>query len=230
MKWSTSCQALLLLFGSIVTTHLSAASTAELDAALSHDGLSKIELKGVGRAFALPGASLAAYDRVILDPIEVAFRKDWDPQRTGSHIKLSQMERDKIRGAIAKLVREEFVKALEVKPGYPVITKAQANALRVKISIINLYVNAPQSEMAGRSRSYSVSAGEMTLFMEIYDSETGQILARIVDRERAADNSTLQISSQATRDANEAAARSIAAAWAKLLRESLDRAHGIGQK
>jgi hypothetical protein len=230
MKWSATCQALLLLLGSIMTIHSSAASTAELDAMLSHDGLSRVELKDIDRVYTLPGASLAGYDRIALDPVEVAFRKDWDPKRSGSNLKLSQAEREKIRDAVAKLIREEFVKELELKPAYKVVTTTDAKTLKIKISIINLYITAPQSEQGGRIQTYAVSAGEMTLFMEIFDAETKQILARVVDRRRAADNTTLQISALAAREENEAAARSIASGWAKLLRSGLDRAHGITQK
>jgi hypothetical protein len=39
--------------------------------------------------------------------------------------------------------------------------------------------------VAGRSRSYSVDAGEATLALEVRDSTTGEILGRVVDRERA---------------------------------------------
>ena len=59
--------------------------------------------------YARPGATLAGYKRVKLDPIEVAFHKDWDPKRAGSNLKLSTSERESIRAGVAQLVQEEFI-------------------------------------------------------------------------------------------------------------------------
>jgi hypothetical protein len=67
--------------------------------------------------------------------------------------------------------------------------------LRVKIKILNLYVNAPDTMAAGRSRTFTVSAGEMTMFMELYDSETGAVLARVVDRREGRNTGQMQLSS-----------------------------------
>jgi hypothetical protein len=57
--------------------------------------------------------------------------------------------------------------------------------LRVKASILNLYVNAPSSGGAGRSRTYVSSAGQMTLLAELVDATSGQVLARVADRREA---------------------------------------------
>ena len=99
--------------------------------------------------------------------------------------------------------------------------------LRVKAGIVNLYVTAPDTMSAGRSRSYVVSAGEMTLFAELFDAESGQVLARVADRRRARDNSSLTLSDSMV---NTDEATVIASRWAGILRDGLDKAHGIGKK
>jgi hypothetical protein len=205
-----------------------AATKADFDAAMSHDGLQKITVKGIGLAYARPGATLAGYNRVQIDPVQVAFRKDWNPTKTGSNFKLGTEERENIRTGVAKLVQEEFVKALEAKSAYKVVNEAGPDVLRVKVHVVNLYVNAPDTKSAGRSRTYIVSAGEMTMFAELCDSESGETLARIVDRREARSVAGIVTLSNSVENAGEA--RDIASSWARILRDGLDKAHGIGRK
>jgi hypothetical protein len=203
------------------------ATLAGLEEAMSHDGLQKITVKGTDLAYARPGATLAGYNRVQLDPIQVSFRKDWDPTRTGSRIKLSTEEREKIRSGVATVVQEEFVKELQSKSSYKVVNEGGPDVLRVKVHVVNLYVNAPDTPSAGRSRTYTVSAGEMTLFAELFDSETGEILARVIDRREARGSNMMTLSDGVM---NRVEAQEIASAWARILRTGLDNAHGIGKK
>ena len=227
MNATRSIRSIGLLAALLVLTPAFAASSSELDEAMSVDGLQKVKVKGLDLAYARPGASLAGYSKFKLDPVEVAFHKDWDPKKTGSNSKLSTQERENIRSGVAKIVDEEFVKVLQAKGGYPLAKEAGPDVLRVKANVINLYVNAPDTMTAGRSRTYTVSAGEMTLFAELYDSETGEVLARIVDRSEARNSGMMSLSNSVV---NASEARSVAANWARILRNGLDKAHGIGKK
>jgi len=222
-----SIRSIGLLAALLVLTPAFAASSSELDEAMSVDGLQKVKVKGLDLAYARPGASLAGYSKFKLDPVEVAFHKDWDPKKTGSNSKLSTQERENIRSGVAKIVDEEFVKELQAKGGYPVVKEAGPDVLRIRANVVNLYVNAPDTMTAGRSRTYTVSAGEMTLFAELYDSETGEVLARIVDRSEARNSGMMSLSNSVV---NASEARSVAANWARILRNGLDKAHGIGKK
>ena len=216
-----------LLASTLLVTAASAAPK-ELEEAMSHDGLQKIKVKNIDLAYARPGASLAGYNSVKLEPVDVAFRKDWNPTRTGSLIKLSTAERENIRTSVAKIVFEEFTRELQARSGYKVVAEAGPDVLRVKASVVNLYVNAPDVPTAGRTRSYVVSAGQMTLFAELFDSETGQVLARVVDHREAQSNGGMMSFSNSVM--NRAEAETIASAWARILRDRLDAAHGIGKK
>src|SRR3954464_9286923 len=157
------------------------ATIADVDAAMSYDGLEKIKVKDIDLAYARPGATLAGYKHVMLDPVDVAFRKNWAPMRTGSNLPLGEGQQEKIRTGIARVVAEEFTKTLQAKDGYDTVAESGPDVLRVKTHIINLYVNAPDTMTAGRSKTYTITAGEMTMFMELHDSETGELLARFVD-------------------------------------------------
>lgn len=204
-----------------------AADKAALDEAMSHDGLQKIKVKGLELAYARPGATLAGYDKVKLDPVEVAFRKDWEPTRTGSTKKLTAEERENIRSGVATIVHDTFAAELRKGGNYQVVNEAGPDVLRVKAQIVNLYVTAPDTRTGAATRVYVVSAGEMTLFMELYDSESGQVLARVVDRREARNAGRMTLSNSVM---NAGEAESIASNWARILRNGLDKAHGIGKK
>ena len=213
----------LLLLQPVPATSASSSSKA-LDEAMSQGGLKKVSVKGIELAYAKPGASLANYKRVRIDPVEVSFDKSWDPTRTGSNIKVSATERQKILDGMAKLVQEEFARELQANKGYAVTEESGDDVLRVKINIANLYVSAPSGSSMGRSRTYVVSAGAMTLVAELADSKNGDVLARLVDRREARSTGRVSLSDSVS---NQGEARSIAASWAHILRKALDKAHGI---
>lgn len=206
----------------------SKSSSKELDEAMRQGGLEKISVKGIELAYAKPGATLANYKRVKIDPVEVSFHKSWDPTKTGSNLKVSSTERENILNGVAKLVQEEFAREIQGKSGYQLTEEPGDDVLRVKINIVNLYVTAPEAGSSmGRSRTYVVSAGEMTLYLELIDSKSGEVIARVVDRREARSAGRM---SRTGGGYNEDEARSIAAAWARILRKGLDNAHSIAAK
>lgn len=216
----------VLLAAPILLTSASAAPKGDPEKPMSYDGLQKISVKGIDLAYARPGATLAAYSRVMLEPIDVAFHKDWNPTKAQSRLKLSAEELENIKTGVAKIVYDEFVKELQSKSGFQVVSEAGPDVLRVKAHIVNLFVNAPESRTSAPTRTYTVSAGEMTIFAELFDSETGEVLARIADRRAARRASQVTLTNSVV---NADEARSIASGWARILRDALDRAHGIGK-
>jgi hypothetical protein len=193
---------------------------------MSYDGLKKVDIKGLDLAYVRPGATLAGYNKVQIAPVTVAFHKGWDPKMPGGGSRrLGTKDIERIRDGVASIVYQEFAKALEDKGGYPVVTTPGPDVLSVKPNIINLYVSAPDVMTAGRSRTYTVSAGEMTLFAELSDSETGEVIARVIDRSQARDTGSMQWSNSVT---NTAEARRMAAQWAGMLRRALDTARTAG--
>jgi hypothetical protein len=225
MTTTATLKAACLLALTLALTSSFAASKKDVDEAMGRDGLQKVNVKGLELAYARPGASLAAYKRVKLDPVEVQFDKSWEPTRTGSRIKLGPEEREKIRANVARLVEEEFTKVLQKGGAYQITTDSAPDVLRVKASVLNVYINAPADTGAGRSKTYVSSAGQMTLLAELSDSASGQMLARVADRREGNRMARME---RAEPGDNEAAARDVAAAWAQILRKALDKARSIG--
>jgi hypothetical protein len=191
----------------------------DLEDSMSYDGLKKAQVKGLDMVYTRPGATLGQYKKVRLDPVTVAFHRNWDPKRPGSMIKISTREKDDIRNGVAKIVQDEFAKAL-TKGGYQVVSENGPDVLRVTVKVVNLYVNAPDTKSPG-AYNLTLSAGEMTMFTELHDSESGESLARVVDRQGGKETGLWTLSGSVT---NSGEAEAIAAKWAGHLRKALDTA------
>ncbi|HEX5129859.1 MAG TPA: DUF3313 family protein [Usitatibacter sp.] len=215
-----------LLLALSFTTAAAFAQKNPLDEISSHDGLARVNVKGIDLAYKSADADIAKYGKLIVDPVEVAFRKDWNPTRPGSNLKLSAADRENIRTGVAKVVQEEFEKALKAGGGWQVVNEAGPDVLRLKPKILNLYVNAPDTRQAG-VRTFTLTSGEMTLLLEAFDSESGAIVARVIDRQESRNTGQWQLSSSVS---NVGDTREIAARWARILRDRLDKAKGAGKK
>lgn len=202
-----------------------AATVAKIDEAMSFDGLTRTAVKGVELAYVRPGASLSGYQAVIVLPPSVSFHRDFSAQGRGTRLPISERDLAATRQRVADLVQDEFAKALK-RGGYEVATAPGPNVLAVKPDIVGLYVNAPDNGRSGRSRSFAFSAGQMTLSATLMDSDTGDILARVIDRQAARHTGTLQMANTVT---NTAEARDIANRWAQILVAALDRARAAAR-
>jgi len=204
-----------------------AATLQDANAAMSRDGLEPIQIKNLDLAYARPGSTLAPYKRVRLDPVAVEFHRQWNPERTGSRLKLTSQDKENIRVAVAEIVQDEFAKEMQRGGAYPVTSDAGNDVLVIKPRIVNVYLNAPDAGNSARTRTFVSTAGEMTLVAELSDSASGQVLTRVADR-REATTTGFRLG-RVNGFVNENEAREIASQWARILRRTLDQAHGVSQ-
>jgi hypothetical protein len=191
----------------------------------SHDGLTLLPDSEVGIAYLDSDADLSGYSKIMILDCYVAFRKDWqkDHKKTGSHVSVSSHDMDRIKADTAALFREVFTEKLSEDGGYEIVNAAGPDVLLVRPAIIDLDIEAPDTA-AGRSRMYTTTAGSATLFVELYDSVTGDILARAGDKEVA--RTAGGYLTYTNRVTNRSDARRILSRWAELLRDKLDELHG----
>jgi hypothetical protein len=165
------------------------------------DGLVEIKSKRVDAAFLLPGADFRPYTKLMLDPVEVAFRKNWERDYNrdvvGVSNRLTPEHVEKIAQAAREAFAEVFGKAYQ-KAGLEVVTAPGPDVLRVRPGVINLYIAAPDTMTSGRSRVYTMESGEATLFLEVRDSTTGALLGRALDRRATRNTGRVQISNAVT--------------------------------
>ena len=188
------------------------------------DGLVRQQGTRLGAVFVRPDAEIVAYRSVMLDPVEVSFARNWDPNRGGrSQVnRLDASDMAAMQASLADLFRETFRAELE-RGGYQLVDAAGPDTLRVSAAIVDLYVTAPETTSAGRTRTYTVNSGRMTLVAELRDSTTGEILARAVDTRSARSSGVWTVANRVT---NTADARRAMGIWARALRESLDEMYG----
>jgi len=177
-----------------------------------------------------PGATFAQYNRVaILEPL-VEFEKDWQKDynnsRMGLEGRVSEKDIERMKAGLAAEFTKVFTKELQDKGGYQVVETAAPDVLVLRPALLNVEVNAPDIMTPGINATVVRSAGQMTLFLELWDSSTNTLLARIMDA--AADNDTF--AKQANRVTNTQAADRILGEWAHELRVRLDEIKGKTSK
>jgi len=178
------------------------------------DGLVQVNSKRLDFVYLQPGADFRGYTKVMIDPAEVAFRKDWRKDYNSSHRSLSsrvsQPDVDRVITAGIAAANDIFAKAW-TDGGYAIVDAAGPDVLRIRTGILNIRVNAPDMQQPGRSFSFAPEAGSATLFVEARDSVTGALLGRAVDNEFAGDN----MNAWRTQVSNRADFRDLVDSWAK---------------
>ena len=106
--------------------------------------------------------------------------------------------------------------------GYPVVEEAGDDVLLIRPAIVDLNPTAPDTSRSQRTRNYVSSAGDMTLYVELYDSQTGDMLAKALDKR--ADGRYSNYYTWANSASNKAAADRILKGWATILLEALNEA------
>ena len=195
----------------------SAVQAADKLPEVSSDGLHLVPNTKVRAVYAKPGASLAKYTEVkILDCfVQFAdnYQRDYNLNEIGLQGRVSTQDMENIKQKLADEFKKVFTDVLQ-KDGHPVVDNVGPNVLLLRPAIINLEVTAPDLKTAGMSRTYVTSAGQMTLYMEMYDSATSELLARVIDPQ-AAERGGMGF--QANSVTNKAEADQVLRRWAKLL-------------
>lgn len=163
---------------------LSVASSANLGAAepAAQDGLVSVRDRNLDRVLVRPGAQLASYRKIMLDPVDVSWREGWEkdvsgPMRATRGISADDARR--IAAEAASSLRKSFSDTFKAR-GYEIVTGPGPGVLRLTLRLRDFYVNAP-SKTAPGVQSYTIYAGEATLEVEARDGASGEAVARIVD-------------------------------------------------
>jgi hypothetical protein len=148
------------------------------------DGLVRVEARKLDAVYLLPEADFSGYTKVMLDPTQVAFRKNWRRDQNRDSASLSGRISDSDARRILDAAREsndEIVHDAFQEAGFTVVTEAGPDVLRVGTAIVNIDVEAPETMSAGRTTSYTREAGAAMLVVEARDSLSGAILGRAID-------------------------------------------------
>jgi hypothetical protein len=189
---------------------------------VSFDGLTLIEHADADVTYVLPEADFSLYNRFMIMEPEVAFRRNWQrdvnrgTRSPAQRVNTRDMER--IKSQMSELFLEVFTQEL-TNGGFMIVEEPDEDVLILRPAIVNLDVAAPNTQTANRTQTFVANAGSASLFIELYDSLTGQILARAVDSRSARTSSAFQWASSVT---NRAEARNALRIWARTLVDSLN--------
>jgi hypothetical protein len=181
---------------------------------ISPEGLVLVPKTRVSAVYLREGADFSGYDKLMILDCQVAFRKDWQrDQNRSSSFKVADEDVTRIKTELADEFKKIFTTQLSAK-GETIAMHAGTGVLTLRPAIVNLDIKVPDTLQAGRTRTFSASAGQATVFLELYDSVTGDLLARAIDVEEAGNKGYISIRNGA---ANRQDAQRMLRKWAELL-------------
>ena len=176
------------------------------------DGLYRVRAPRVSAAFVRPGADFSNYDGLRIDPVTVSY--------TGGALDDSSLDR------LKRIFQESLERQLGRSKAFTVVSKTGPNVLRVSGRIVNLHVDVPR--FRGGELNFVLTAGEMTLILDVRDSRTGTPLGRMADRRNIVPASGQVVGGHANIAVNNwGAVREICNDWARILRYALDDLHQL---
>lgn len=157
----------------------------------SIEGLYKVPSKRFDLVYLLPEADFRPFTKVMFDTPEVAFKKNWQRDYNsdirGTDRRIGDDDAQKILEAARSGITEVFAKTF-TEGGFQVVTAPGPDVVRLRTSVVNLDVVAPDLMTAGRSRTFSREAGSATLVIEVRDSLTGALMGSAIDTRNIGDS------------------------------------------
>ena len=188
---------------------------------VTEEGLHLVQDSQLAVVYAKPDVDLSVYDRIYLVEASVAFRKNWRRDQNRSHLKVSSRDMERIKSDLSELFHQVFAEKLS-EGGYELTEELEDDVLIVRPAIVNLDVYSPDVSSPGRSYQVGTSAGHMTLYVELYDAPTNDLLGKAMDRKQDRDTG---FATWQNKVSNRQAARRILQGWADVLVKALDEAH-----
>jgi hypothetical protein len=190
------------------------ASAREKTAPATVDGLHLVPDTQLGLVYADPEADLSVYSKLLLIDAQVAFKKNWRKNiNQGKPYHVTAEDMQKIRGEVSALFREIFTQELQ-SAGFVLVSQQSPDTMIIRPAILDLNVNSPDTASTRNTRNITESAGDMTLYLELRDSITGDVLVKAMDFQFDRSNITPFM---LDRTRNEKAARQLLTNWAQVL-------------
>ena len=171
----------------VVCLLLIPALTAEAEAAPDQPQPDKAELLIVeqsrwGEIRVTPGTHWSGYDRIILEPATVSFRRNWErDQRVRYNNQVREKDIERITSGLAGQLDEIFRIKLTETGNYSFSDAEGAGVMRITPAIVDLDIIAPDRMRQNLGYAFADSQGRMTLDLQISDSVSNDLLAHMTD-------------------------------------------------
>jgi hypothetical protein len=176
------------------------------------DGLVRVETGLLDELYVAPNVSLAHYQRVMLDPIDIEFKDGW---RQG-HPDLSDRDFEHFKSQLTSDLHDTLL-AEFARGGYTIAEAPAQDVLRVRAGIADADFAAPEVNVDKKTLVYL--DGKMTLRVQGFDAPSGALIARAKDYEEDPETRSANRADRVSALHN---AHMIFEKWAQELRSALD--------
>jgi Protein of unknown function (DUF3313) len=187
-------------------------------AEVTHDGLHRVDHpRRFQRVWLKPGASLAGYSKIVTVDAGIHFTRP--PKSSRDEFPISEKQIENLRGGLQQAIEEELTRGGR----FTLVDQRGPEVLALRVALIDVFLAQPR-ESSGRDQSYGSDAGSATLVVELFDSQSLEILARIADRGVAERDSSSWRNDAIT---NRQAAKRLFQDWARRLGDALESAQSL---
>jgi len=176
-----------------------------------------------------PGIDLSQFNAIFIEDAVFQYRDVKDPGNTAQTRsrsgRLAYPINDTNRARFEELVGEVFDTELKNSKHFVETDKPGEGVLLVRGGLADIVSFVPPNR-AGNTAVYLSEVGQATLFLEIRDSETLEVLVRAVDRRQVRPNKTMLNMNSAP--VNKAETKRVIKRWAQILVRGLDDLHEAG--
>jgi len=148
------------------------------------EGLVAVQSRQLDEVYLRPNADLAAYRKVLIDPVRAEIRSDWQKNLNYTRNVSRWVGPDDARRIAADVASglESVIAETYKARGYEIAAAPEPGVLRFSASIADLYVNAPDRYSPWTVKTFTRDAGQATLVLEARDAVSGTLLARVMHR------------------------------------------------
>lgn len=182
------------------------------------EGLQQVPARNFEAAFLRPGVTFADYSKLMVKELELAFRT---PDREQNQFPLGEDQKTRFRAEMATAFGEELGKLQNVE----IVTEPGPDVLALHVRVQDIVARAPGRRVGGAGRAGFAleTVGELTLVLELRDSESDEVLVRVFDRQAV--EGAAMVSGESVVSTWEGVER-LVGRWASRAREGLDRLLG----
>ena len=181
------------------------------------EGLQAVNAKNFEAAFVRPGVTFADYKKLMVDELELAFRT---PDREQNQFPLGEDQKTRFRAGMATAFGQELGELETVE----IVTEPGPDVLALHVRVQDIVARAPGRRVGGGRAGFALeTVGEMTLVLELRDSQSDEVLLRAFDRQAV--EGAAMVSGDGVVSTWEGVER-IVARWASRASEGLDRLLG----
>ena len=179
------------------------------------EGLQEVSARAFEAAFLRPGVTFSNYSKLMVNELELAFRT---PDRSQNQFPLGEDQKTRFRAAMAVAFGEELGQLQNLE----IVTEPGPDVLDLHVRVQDIVARSPGRSVGamGRASFALETVGELTLVIELRDSESEEVLARVFDR-RAVEGAAM-LSGDSVISTWEGVEQ-LVARWASRAREGLDR-------